>query len=817
MRPRFLTGLLVAALALPATAGLAGSASAAEAPGAPGISGAWTTGAKHGLGTSTTTASKVWFTLGQGITHEVYYPQLDVPDVQDLQYIVSDGSSFTDLERDATTHTVALADPRALQYRQVNTAKRGSYRITKTYVTDPDRHTLLVRTRFQVLSGGPLQLYVLYNPSLGGSAMGDSGRTSGGQLVASDSAVSSALAADTGFLAATNGYSGTASDGYTDLRDDHRLNASYDAATTPGNLVQTARIPVTADTTFTLALGFGSSQAEATANTSVSLSRGFATVASAYTSGWQQYLSSLPAPPRSVTGNGLTTQYQAAVMALKAHEDKTYRGAFVASMSVPWGQAVNADLCCAAGYHAVWARDLYEVATTLIAAGDTAAADRALDYLLTVQRRPDGSYPQNSRLDGTAVFGGLQMDEVAFPIVLAWQLGRTDAATYAKLKPSAEFLLHRGPATPQERWEEEGGYSPSTIAAEIAGLVCAADIADRNADPGAVAAYRRMADDWQSRLESWTVTSTGHLAGGRYYERIDDNGDPNDGHTLSINNGGGDHDERDVVDAGFLELVRLGVKPAADPAVAASVSVVDATISADTPSGRLWYRYNHDGYGETSTGAPYTGAGIGRLWPILTGERGEYELARGRDAQAHLIAMASSANPGYLIPEQVWDRPDAHGFTFGEGTDSATPLAWSLAQFVRLARSIDAGRNLETPSVVAGRYTNPAKVTVTVTVPATTDGTGRTVRLTGTLGQLGGGLPDWDPAGLPMARVDATHWRITLTAPAGTRLEYKYTLGDWGTVEKDAFCGERPNRTGVLAGVEAVTDGVGAWRGVPPC
>jgi glucoamylase len=709
------TGLLAGSQAAPATpsapAAQTGRAvpAAGPAPGAPGTGGAWTTGAKHGLGTATTTASKVWFTLGQGITHEVYYPQLDVPNVQDLQYVVTDGVSYTDLERDATTHTVTLPDPRALRYQQVNTARRGTYRITKTYVTDPERATVLVRTRFQVLSGPPLKLYVLYNPSLGNSAMGDVGRTAGGRLLASDGPVASALAASGGFTAATSGYSGTPSDGLIDLRD-HRLDAVHESATAPGNLVQLAGLPVAADSTFTVALSFGATQDAAAGAAAASLRRGFGPVAAAYAAGWHRYLGSLPAPPRSVTRHGLTTQYQVAVMALKAHEDKTWRGAFVASMSVPWGHVVNADTCCASGYHAVWARDLYHVATASLAAGDRAAANRALDHLLTVQRRPDGSYPQNARLDGTPVWGGLQLDQVAFPLVLAWQLGRTDAVTYAKLKPSAQFLVSRGPGTPQERWEEEGGYSPSTIAAEIAGLVCAADIAARNGDTAAAATYRRVADDWQRRIESWTVTSTGHLPGGqrRYYERIDDNGNPDDGHYLEINNGGGWHDERDVVDGGFLELVRLGVKPAADPVVAASLPVLDAAVRRDTPSGPMWYRYNHDGYGETADGRPYTGAGVGRLWPILTGERGEYELARGRDAQPYLTAMARAANEGFLVPEQVWDRADAHGFTFGEGTDSATPLAWSLAQFVRLARSVDAGRNVETPAVVASRYGPPA-------------------------------------------------------------------------------------------------------------
>lgn len=679
-------------------------ANAAGAPGAPGIASAWTSGAKDGLGTSTSTASKVWYTLGQGIVTEVYYPQVDTPDVQDLQYMVSDGTSFTDEEKTATSHQVSLADPQSLTYRQVNTAKNGRYRITKTYVTDPDRATLLVNTRFEVLAGGPLQLYALYNPSLGNSGMGDTGATVNGQLQASDGSVASTLAASTGFSAVSSGYSGSASDGFQDLVEHRKLTAQYAAADAPGNLVQTAQIPVSTDTTFTLALGFGSNRGEAAGSANASLKAGWPTVSAGYQTGWHNYLNSTVAVPRNIADAGLTQQYRTAVMTIKAHEDKSYRGAFVASLSVPWGDAQNANACCTSGYHAVWARDLYHMATAEIAIGDRAAAGRALDYLLTVQWRADGSYPQNTRLDGTPVFGGLQMDEVAFPIILAWQLGRTDQATYAKIKASAEFISHRGPATPQERWEEAGGYSPATIAAEIAALVCAADIATANNDPGAASFYLQVADSWHQQIDNWTYTTNGSLASHGYYVRIDDNGNPNDGHSLNIANGGGSWDERSVVDGGFLELVRLGVKPATDSHVTDSMKVIDQKIRVTTPQGNIWYRYNHDGYGETSDGRPYTGQGVGRLWPVLTGERGEYALANNDPDMGYLQTMAGSATSGGLIPEQVWDRPSANGFTFGKGTGSATPLSWAQAQFVRLAVSLSAGHNVETPAVVKQRY-----------------------------------------------------------------------------------------------------------------
>lgn len=799
-------------------------AAAAPAPGAPGIGSAWTSGQKQGLGTSTTTTSKVWYTIGQGITHEVYYPQTDTPDVQDLQYLVTDGATFTRNERDDATHAVSLADPRSLTYQQVNTASDGRWRITKTYVTDPDRATLLVQTRFQVLSGGQLQLYVLYNPSLGGTGMNDTGAVSGGHLVGSDGPVASALATSTGFTATTNGYSGTASDPWTDLTTRHAFTATHDTAPTPGNLVQAARIGVGTDTTFTLALGFGATRTEASSNASASLTRGWTSISAAYQNGWHSYLSGLKPVPAAVSGAGQGQLYSTATMVIAAHEDKTYRGAFVASLSTPWGQATNADHGGVAGYHAVWARDQYQMATALIADGDRAAAGRALDYLFDVQQRPDGSFPQNTWLDGTPYWGGLQLDEVSFPLVLAGALGRTDAATWAKVKRSADFVVAHGPTTPQERWEENGGYSPATIAAEIAGLVSAADIAARNGDTASANTYRSTADAWRNAVDGWTYTTTGHQPGGRYYERIDNNGNPDDGATLPVANGGGSWDERDVVDGGFLELVRLGVKSATDPHVTTSLATLDATIRRSINGYDYWYRYNHDGYGETATGGPYTGAGVGRLWPVLSGERGEYALARGQSPMPYLAAMARSANAGHLIPEQIWDVASAHGFTQGSATDSANPLAWAMAQYVRLAQSTAAGRNLDTPQVVCARYGlcpgSTATQTFTVTVPSSTDGTGRTVHLAGNLSVLGGGQSDWASDGVAAARVDATHWVVSLAGTPGATLSYKFTLGTWDHVERNTSCADIADRTVTLpaAGSAATMPvSVPSWRNISPC
>ncbi|KAB2344432.1 glycoside hydrolase family 15 protein [Actinomadura rudentiformis] len=724
--------MIALVLILPLFAPSSAWAAAPEAPGAPGGGSSWTTGDKSALGTATTTGSKVWFTVAKGVTSEVFYPRADVANVQDMQYVVTDGSSFVDLERDATTHAVSMPDEKALEYTVTNTARSGRYRITNTYVTDPARSTLLVRTRFQSLDGGPYQLYVLYNPSLAGGGGSDTGAwdAANGALVASDpqpvfgGTVASALKSSAGFTRRSTGYSATASDGYRDLQANKRLTAEYDA-TSGGNIVQTAQIPISGDSTFTLALGFGPDRAAATASAGASLNSGFAAAETSYRTGWHGYLDGLAKPvPASVSGDTKRRRtYNVSVMGLHAAEDKTFRGANVASLSTPWGDYVNGD-ALNDGYHRVWGRDLYQQATALLAAGDTAQAGRMARWLwdrqqITAWTQGDGvwygpgSFPRYSPVSGV---GGAtpqqlgcceQLDQDAFAIVLAWQTGLTGAADWNKIKLTADHIARVGPRTPGERWEEQDGISPSTVAAEIAGLVCAADIARRNGDTASAARYESTADSWRDGLDGWTFTTTGYFGDRQYYERIEHGTDPNDTHARTFHDG--TWWERDIVDGGFLELVRLGIRPASHPKVTASLPELDGVDSVTTPGGAVyWHRYNHDSYGESQddgTGWPANhGRLTGRVWPLLSGERGEYELAAGRPANSHLQAMADSADQGYLIPEQAWDRADQFGFVFGKPTGSAAPLAWAQGQYVRLAQSITAGRPVETPLVVADRY-----------------------------------------------------------------------------------------------------------------
>ena len=401
-------------------------------------------------------------------------------------------------------------------------------------------------------------------------------------------------------------------------------------------------------------------------------------------------------------------------MVLAASEDKTFRGGFVAAPGRPW--AWSNELQHLPVYHAVWSRDLYQIATALIAMGDRPAARRALNYLWTVQQRPDGSFPQNSRLDGEPVFGGLQMDEVAFPIVLNHQLG-VRSGDWAHIRRSADFIVARGPRTDQERWENIGGFSPATIAAEIAGLVCAADVARSNGDGARARKYLATADPWQRNLEHYTVTTNGPAVGRPVL--------PADHRQRRREHRGGDPDlrrwpARRPAAGGRPELPRRGAPRCEVPdrperAVHAARHRPGAGVHhgqrAVLAPGQL--RRVRRAAATAPSGSrcrPARARRSGRGWPLLTGERGEYRLAAGLGAQDYLDTMGRSADDStHFLAEQVWDnRPPADGgspaFRPGENTFSATPLAWTHAQFIRLARDIDAGTPLETPRVVACRY-----------------------------------------------------------------------------------------------------------------
>ena len=755
----------------------AGTAPLSEAPDGPGALSHFDLARKDCLGTARNTTSKVWFTVANGVLSDVYYPTIDNTNVETLQYVVTDGSTFTDLQTRDMTSTVRALDSSGMACRVTSKPAGGKYQIVTDYVADPGANAILMKVAFEVdrKKSERLSLYVRFDPTVNGNGGGGGGNggadsattdTSTGHtiLVASDpNTTTNAVnrdyaqpvyaALDAPFAESTNGFAGTAGDGLTQLDATHTLTTSYTSASN-GNVVQTARVlgkkHDDGDLEFTMALGFGASQAVAVQTAERALRHTFDKARRDSDRGWDAYDRGLNDPPKKLPGikskraDELRDAYFVNANVLKASEDKTFPGAIVASMASPWGQAVSAGdpgNTFFGSYREVFARDLYEIWTGLMAVGDRATARAATLFLFERQQQADGSMPRNSLLNGKTAPDsfGTQLDETAYPLLMADELHLTDASLYENhIKPAANFVASRGPAFGVERWEEQDGYSPSTIASEIAGLIAAAHLADINHDPVSAAVWRGVADDYQRSIKSWTVTTTGPLAP-RYFIRLSKTGDPNAAISYNVGNGGPTLDQRSVIDAGFLELARLGELPANDPDILASLPVVDATIRSNTASGLGWHRYNGDGYGDrASDGRPWapSGQGTGHLWPALSSERAEQMLQTGDEAGAAslLDGMERFAGGVSLIPEQNWEGPNlaaspfgtppevaSIGFVNGEPAGSANPLTWSAASFVRLYADIGAGRLLDRPQSTFRRYVARTQGTTPLTVTSPPD------------------------------------------------------------------------------------------------
>jgi glucoamylase len=694
--------------------------------GAPGIEPKWTHGNKDGVGTSPFSDSKVWFTLWRGVLTEVYYPLIDHPQVRDLQYLVSDGRTFFHEEK---RHLVALterASDHALGYRITSADPKDRYRLEKEVITAPHLPVVLVRTRLRRAPSSPrdLALYALLAPHLDVAGWDNNAyvvELAGRELlVAERNGTWLALGASVPFRRLSCGYVGQ-SDGWTDLADNYRMDYEFDRAP-HGNVALTGEIDLDGREEFTLGLAFGRGLSDAVTALLQALSVPFPAQREEYVDGWNRLSARLPAYGKHAADGG--NLYRASHSLLLAHEDKTFRGARIASLSIPWGQARSDD--DRGGYHLVWTRDLVQSATGLLAAGEAERALQSLIYLSGSQK-PDGSFPQNYWLSGEAYWAGVQLDEVAFPILLAGLLRRERALAsfdpWPMVREAARFLVAYGPATQQERWEELGGYSPSTLASNVAALLVASSFARDAGDATAARFLEEHADYLEGRIEAWTVTTAGtaHPRIRRHYVRIRP-ADLTDSYVEGPANSGtihlANHPDADpanypvpgIVDAGFLELVRYGVRPADDPLVARSVEVVDHLLRVPTPVGPCWRRYNHDGYGQPDDGGPFVSWGTGRAWPLLAAERAHFELARGAEVSELVRAVEGFASPTGLLPEQVWDvadRPALHLY-LGRATTSAMPLAWAHAEYLKLLRSIDDGRPFDRVSEVEARYGRPS-------------------------------------------------------------------------------------------------------------
>ncbi len=689
--------------------------------GGPGLAPRWTSAAKDAVGTAYAASSRAWFTISHGILNEIYYPTIDRPQIRDMEFLITDGETFIHEEKRDLDHEFAYIDSDALAVRITARDREGRYTLTKEIINDPHYPVVLTHVKVegdeQVLSR--LHIYALLSPHVDGGGAGNSARAVGiagkQMLVAWKNRTSLAMAADCGFSRTSCGYVGT-SDGWQDLKHNLKMDWQFGSAL-DGNIAVMGEIDQRHNREFTVAIGFGEGHHAALSTTMGALSTPFEKHLKRFIEQWHRAASPRELATSARDGGRLM---QISHNVILAHEDKTYSGAFIASASIPWGYAKGDDDL--GGYHLVWTRDMVQSATALLACGRVDTARRALTYLACTQR-PDGSFAQNFWIDGTPYWNGIQLDEVAFPIMLAWRLWKVDGLgkfdVFPFVERAAGFLVRYAPVTQQERWEENPGYSPSTLAAVIAGLICAAELAHAHGSPELGKFLEEQADWIEGHLEDWTVTNDGVLLPGvkRHYMRIrpPECGEPyaregcGDELLRLSNREPGEKVEfeaREIIDAGFLELVRYGVRRADDPLIVDSLKVVDHVLKIEAPQGPCWRRYNHDGYGQRKDGGPYEGSGQGRAWPLLTGERAHYELAAGKDISSLIETYEKFASGGGMFPEQIWDEADKAGLCRGGPAGSAMPLVWAHAEYLKLLRSANDGRVFDRIAAVEDRYAN---------------------------------------------------------------------------------------------------------------
>ncbi|SDA53695.1 glucan 1,4-alpha-glucosidase [Mesorhizobium qingshengii] len=798
------------------------------APGAPGIPARWTSSAKSGVGTSLSPAGRIWFTISHGILNEVYYPRVDSACTRDLGLIVTGPDGYFSEEKRHAAHAIEPFEDGVPAYRLVNTATDGAYRIEKRILADPARPALLQEITFTALKGVPsdYRVYALLAPHLVNAGMGNTAWVGDHKgkpvLFASGRGICLALASSLPWASCSAGYVGF-SDGWQQLNHAGKLDPACQRAE-DGNVALTGEIGFSgAKTTALLALGFGATPDEAAENAFASLKRGFAATARSYVRNWRTWQAGLL--PLDRHGESGINFYRVSTAVLATHRSTAVPGAAVASLSIPWGFNKGDDDL--GGYHLVWPRDLVETAGAFLAAGDAASALRILGYLRSIQQ-PDGHWPQNAWLDGSAYWPGIQMDECAFPLLLADALHRAGHLPRARvsaflpmIERAATYVVRNGPVTGEDRWEEDAGYSPFTLAVEIAALLAAADLLDACGKEDAATYLRETADGWNDQVERWTyVTGTAiceETGVDGYYVRIAppdsaEAGSPKDGYVPIKNRPPGDTDRpaEEIVSPDALALVRFGLRAADDPRMIDTAKVIDAQLRCDLPQGPLWYRYNGDGYGEHEDGAPFDGTGQGRPWPLLAGERAHYELAAGRmdKAASLLAALEGSAGLGGLLPEQVWDGADLteRELLHGHPSGSAMPLVWAHSEHIKLLRSLRDGTVFDMPPQGVKRYIEDGTVspfrTWRFNHKIRTLPVGKTLRIELlAAATVHWSTDNWVTAHDSQTRENAFGIHVadlpTASLPSGTTLTFTFFwpgTGDWENVDFSVMSAEQDSR-----------------------
>lgn len=659
-----------------------------------GIPPTWCSSAKDIISTALG-SSRLWATFGHGIVNEVYWPSTGQPQLRDIGFIVRGPKGWFELKRVNDYH---VKTPAPWVPLPCFTHRGDGYTVELEAVPDSRRDVLMLR---YALRGDGCQLYVLIAPHLLPDIADNSATAGGESMCATGKSSALALCNDSGFARASAGVVGL-SDGWQDFAKNGEMCWTNESAE-HGNVAMMGELPHQSGV---LALGFGDSVIGAETLARSSLAEGFSDVKTRVTKEWMEWGDQL-----RLSSTPEVIAHEAALSAtmLKVHEDRTFPGAVVASMSIPWGNSRD-DV---GGYHLVWARDAVEAGYGLLAASQEDDARRMLAYLIATQN-PDGHWSQNFYPDGTAFWKGIQLDEVGMPILLACSLADRDSLGSLEgldrtVRCAAKYIACHGPSTPENRWEESSGLNGYTLAVEVAALVGATRFLKHDDRRYALS----LADYWNSRIEDWLYVSHGSLC-----ERAEDvpgyyvhcAPPPQDGgvhgQIVLPNHGGKVVDADSLVSLDFLRLARLGLRLPDDPHIAHTLEIADAVLLTQTPSGPSYHRYNDDGYGEHADGTPFDGTGIGRLWPLLTGERGHHALLLGDDPLPYLKAMLAMTGPGGMIPEQVWgvDPIPARFLEPGRPTGSAMPLVWAHAEFLMLMVARSEGRPLERLDAVWSRW-----------------------------------------------------------------------------------------------------------------
>ncbi len=696
------------------------------APGWPGIQPRWTSSAKSGIGAAVDSESYIWFTHSHGILNEIYYPDVDQACIRDFQFLVANGRGFISEEKRQTRSTTKQLSEWVPAFQLFNTCIQNCYRIEKELIIPPSMNIVLQRTKFIPLKGtlNDYHLYALLAPHLKNrgtenTAWVDAYNGTRMLFACREDAVV-ALASTVPWLRMSVGFVGM-SDAWQDINQHKRMEWEYSRAEN-GNVALAGEVDLGASNgDFTIALGFGHSVEEAAQQILKGLHLDFEGALASYSSGWRVWQQGL-LDLEEFRGKERKL-YRISTTVLHASESKKSPGGIIASLSIPWGFAKGDDDL--GGYHLVWPRDLVESAGALLAAGDFAGAKRVVEYLKTTQL-PDGHWPQNMWLHGEPYWNGIQMDETAFPILLVDLALREQALTgkdltdlWPMVRKAVQYLVLNGPVTQQDRWEEDPGYSPFTLAVEISALLVAAEIAIKMGEVYLADFVRETADIWNASIERWTYVTNTALAKNNgvegYYVRIapPDVGDASSpaGGFVPIKNrppGTSIKPAAQIVSPDALALVRFGLRAPKDPRIVNTVKVIDALLKTETPGGPVWHRYDDDGYGEHDDGSPFDGTGVGRGWPLMTGERAHFELDAGRIAEAESLfrTFESFGNEGGMIPEQIWDSPDIpqRELFFGRPSGSAMPLVWAHAEYVKLCRSLRDGKVFDKPLQTYERY-----------------------------------------------------------------------------------------------------------------